>query len=557
MSPRPYDEPLPDWTPEERPVMPGSPSTPSHPPLRRIAYFLVGALVMVTYALSNGFVTANLPQIQGTFGLTNSEGGWVTSAYFMAYMSANLLVFKARQQFGVQRFAQVAVLIFASVILLHLWVVDFTTLVAVRVLLGLAAAPMVAIGLFYLIQAFPKVHVGRGLCIALGFAQLSIPIGWVVSPYLTENQAWRPLYVFEFGMALLVVAAVSVLKLPRSVRVHAFEWRDLVSYGFFAPALALIAAVLGQVRILWWSDNPWMAACLIASILLLFGGLTFENRRSNPLIQTSWLGTSELIQFFVGSFFIRFILSEQSYAAVGVMRTLGMGPDQLQPLYMLIAGSMILGAVVAAAFFGPKRLVPLIMASIVLIVLAGYHDSNLTSLTRPHDLFPGQFAISCAAGMFMGPLLIMGVTKALSHGVSHMITFAVLFGVSQSVGGLSGAAVYSLFQQHREQEYSAQMISHLDKADPLVATRISQQAQALSSRITDPVIRQAEGVAQLSQTTTQQANVRAYIDVFILNCIIGIALFSWSLLNILSELWRQRPRPKRISHHSRSQTVRP
>lgn len=45
--------------------MPGSPSTPSHPPMRRIAYFLVGALVVMTYALSKGFVTVNLPQIPG------------------------------------------------------------------------------------------------------------------------------------------------------------------------------------------------------------------------------------------------------------------------------------------------------------------------------------------------------------------------------------------------------------------------------------------------------------------------------------------------------------
>jgi hypothetical protein len=69
-----YLEPIPNWTPDERPRMAGSPSTPYHSPAVRLAYAFVGVLVGITGGLGNAMVLANLPQIQGELGLT-PEGG--------------------------------------------------------------------------------------------------------------------------------------------------------------------------------------------------------------------------------------------------------------------------------------------------------------------------------------------------------------------------------------------------------------------------------------------------------------------------------------------------
>jgi hypothetical protein len=46
-------------------------------------------------ALLNGFITANLPLIQGEYGLTPSEAAWLPAAYVMANVSSNLILFKA------------------------------------------------------------------------------------------------------------------------------------------------------------------------------------------------------------------------------------------------------------------------------------------------------------------------------------------------------------------------------------------------------------------------------------------------------------------------------
>lgn len=77
-------EPPPRWTPEEVPVLPGSPAKLEHTPAVRLAYLLTAVLVGITGGLGNALVTANLPAIQGQLGLTPVQGAWLPAAYIRA-----------------------------------------------------------------------------------------------------------------------------------------------------------------------------------------------------------------------------------------------------------------------------------------------------------------------------------------------------------------------------------------------------------------------------------------------------------------------------------------
>ena len=136
-----------------------------------------------------------------------------------------------------------------------------------------------------------------------------------------------------------------------------------------------------------------------------------EHHRAHPLVMTRWLGTGDAFRFGMGAVGMRFLLSEQSYTAPGLLRTLGMGPDQLQPLYAIILIGTIAGAAISALMFGPKRILAILGVSIALVVVGSYLEHSATNLTRPHDVYLSQLMISFATGMFMGPLLLMGITK--------------------------------------------------------------------------------------------------------------------------------------------------
>ncbi len=531
-------EPAPDWTADEKPMLPGSPAAIDHPAYKRLLYFFIGLFVAVSGSLSNGFITANLPLIQGEYGLTPSEAAWIPAAYAMANVSANLILFKARQQYGLRLFSEIGLVLFIAVLMLHLYVHSFEMAVFVRIASGLAAAPLSSLGMYYIMQAFKRANFGRGLYLALGFQQLGIPLAWVMSPYLTGVNDWMLLYTFELGLALCCLAMVVSLKLPRSLRIAVFEFQDLFTFALLASGFALLCIVLTQGPILWWLNAGWLAYALIGALVLITAGLAYEHYRANPLIITRWLGASSTVRFIIGAFAIRFLMSEQSYAAVNFLKTMGMGPDQFVTFYAVIMAGIIGGTIFSALTFSREKTILHLLGAVVLILIACALDQHLTRAVRPENFYLSQFLAGFASGMFIGPLLLTGILSALQQGPSHMVTFIVLFSASQTFGGLVGSAFFSSYQQMRTQHYQAEIINDLPLASPQVQQRLLNDGQSSRAYTPDPTLEQNQALRALHQRVTEEAQVRAYSDVIFLNKLFALLLLFWGLFIIAASQYR-------------------
>jgi MFS family permease len=521
--------PTPDWEEHEKPTLPGSASMPYHRPLVRLAYALVAILVGITGGLGNALVSANLPTIQGQLGLTLSEAAWLPAAYAMVNITVNLLVFKFRQQYGLRLFAEIGLALYAAVTCLHLMVGGFAMAVAVRAVSGFAGAAATTLSMLYMLQAMPRAYTGKMVVIGVGIPQLAMPLAWLLSPTLLVYGQWHNLYLFEAGLALCSWAAVVVLKLPPGMHIKVFEKLDFVTFALMAPGAAMLVAVLAQGYSQWWFDEPWLAYLLIGALVLISAALYIEHHRDNPLIQTRWLLTPSILRFMVGAFLIRFLTTEQTVGAVGLLRVLGMGPDQMQPLFGVILAGTICGIAASSLTFSPKTLIPQLIVAIILFGTAAALDYGRTSLDRPQDFFFSQFLAAVGSGMFLGPLVLLGITRALQFGPNYVITFTVVLSLTQTLGGLSGSALLSTYQLHREQVYSSDLVAQLNPADPLVAQRLQLQGGIYSGTIADPTLRAAQGAALLAQIARREANVRAYNDVFALSGVLALLFLFWSL----------------------------
>lgn len=524
-----YLKPTPNWEEHEKPTIPGSASTPWHPPQTRFAYACIAVLVGITGGLGNALISVNLGAIQGSLGLTPAQGAWLPAAYVMANVTSNLLVFKFRQQFGMRAFAEIGLSLYAVLTLLHLVVGGFETAVLLRAASGFAGAATSTLAVLYMLQAMPKQYTGNMLVLGVGISQLAVPLAWLISPTLLEFGRWHNLYLFEAGMALLSLAAVVVLKLPPGVHIKVFEKRDFLTFALMAPAVAMLVAVLAQGINHWWFDTPWLAWMLVAAVVLLSVALGIEHHRSNPLVQTRWLMMGPTLRFISGALIIRMLTAEQSYGAVGMLRTLGMGPEQMQPLFAVILAGTLCGIAAGTLTFGPKTLIPQLLLAILLLGVAAGLDYGRTSLDRPHDFFASQFLASAGAGIFMGPLILIGVMQALKRGADHVVTFAVMLSITQSLGGFMGSALLGTYQVHRAHTYSVGMVAHVNPADAVVAPRLRQQQQIYQPVIADPALRAAAGMSQLAQVSRREANVRAYNDVFALCGVAAVLFLLWSL----------------------------
>ncbi|MBX8489186.1 MFS transporter [Pseudomonas cichorii] len=514
------------WQPHERPTMPGSPSTPLHSTRRRWAFALVGVIVALTGGLGNALVVANLPYLQGALGATSADIAWLPAAYVMTNVSMNLLLVKFRQQFGLRAFTELFLVLYSLVTLAHLFVNDIESAVAVRAAHGMVGAALSTLGLYYMIQAFPQKWRLKALVLGLGTAQLATPLARLVSEDLLQIAEWRGLYLFELGMALLSLGCVLMLKLPPGDRFKAFEKLDFLTFSLLASGFALLCAVLSLGRIEWWLEAPWIGIASAASIALICAGLAIEHNRSNPLLITRWLGSGAILRLGLAVILFRIVLSEQSTGAVGFLQTLNMGSEQLHTLYLVMLLGSIAGLAVSALTINPAHLIKPLLISLAMMAVGAWMDSGSTSLTRQSNMYLSQFLLAFGGTFFLGPTLVLGISGVIANP-RNMVSFSVLFGITQNIGGLIGAAVLGTFQVMREKFHSSHLVEHLTLIDPLVQSRLQSAAAGYASTIADPALRTTQGIRSLSTLATREANVLAYNDVFMLIAVIAVLTMIW------------------------------
>nr|WP_284337320.1 MFS transporter [Comamonas sp. NoAH] len=503
---------------------------PHHHPLERVCYALVAVLVGITGGLGNALFSANLPTIQGQMGLTTLEAAWLTGAYVTFNVTANLLVYKFRQQYGMRLFTEISLGLYALLCVLHLFLGSSSSLLWLRGASGLAAAACTSLGTLYMLQALPRTYVLKMLVLGVGISQLATPLAWLLSPSLLDHGQWHNLYMLEAGLALLSFAAVVLLKLPAGVHIKAFERLDFLSMALLIPGVGLLVAVLVQGTTRWWFDAPELAWLLIGAIGLLSAGLYIEHHRPHPMFLTRWFTQGATIRFVIGAIVLRFLTTEQSYGVVGLMRTLGMTPDQMQPLFAVILLGTLLGIVLSSATFGLQTVGIQLMAAIVLLGVGAYMDFGRTSLDRPQNFFISQFLMAMGSGLFMGPLMLVGVAQGIKNGAHFMLTAILTISITQSLGGLMGSAVLGTYETYRQQAYSAALVEQIDPSHPQVAQRLQIHQQALAPHIGDPTLRSAQATTQLAQIVRREAHVLAYNDVFRVVAYVALAYLLWSIL---------------------------
>ncbi|MBA1228119.1 MFS transporter [Pseudomonas viridiflava] len=515
-----------EWAPHERPTMPGSPSTPLHSTARRWAFALVGVIVALTGGLGNALVIANLPYLQGALGATSQDIAWLPAAYIMTNVSMNLLLVKFRQQFGLRAFTELFLVLYALVTLAHLFVNDIDSAIAVRAAHGMVGAALSTLGLYYMIQAFPQKWRLKALVLGLGTAQLATPLARLVSEDLLQIAQWRGLYLFELGMAMLSLGCVLMLKLPPGDRFKAFEKLDFLTFGLLASGFALLCAVLSLGRIEWWLEEPWIGIASAASIVLICAGLAIEHNRSNPLLITRWLGSGSILRLGLAVILFRVVLSEQSVGAVGFLQALNMGSQQLHSLYLVMLLGSVAGLVVSALTINPAHLIKPLLISLAMMAIGAWMDSHSTNLTRQSNMYLSQFLLAFGGTFFLGPTLVLGISGVLANP-RNMISFSVLFGITQNIGGLIGSAALGTFQIVREKFHSSHIVEHLTLINPLVQSRLQSYSASYGSVIADPSQRTAQGMRAMASAATREANVLAYNDVFMLIALIAVLTMIW------------------------------
>ena len=506
------------------PSPPAAPAFVPMPPLRAAIYAGASILLGLTQGLGLNLVSANLTGLQGPLHATQIEIAWLTAAYMATNITGTMLLYKVRTQFGLRRFAEIGLIIYALVTLAHLFSNDLRSALAVRAVMGIAAAPLSTLAFYYMLEWLPP---ARKLTLGVTFGvlggQLAVPIARVISPDLLELGDWHGLYLIEAGLAMMSLAVIFILPITHPPRVKVFDRDDWISFPLIAAGFGSIAVVLTVGRLYWWFDAPWIGVLLAVSIASLTLVVIIEWHRAHPIIDLRWLSSYDMLTL-TGSFLLfRFLLSEQSVGAIGLFNSIGLQNDQLIPLFTVILAATLAGYLFTACVISPANGPRLHLAALILIAAGAWMDARVTNLTRPEQFYLSQAMIAFAGAMFLPPALLVGFGKAIARGPMGILSFLVVFLGTQSMGGILASAILGTFQTVREKFHSSVIVEHLTLQDPLVAQRIRAYGAAYSKVLPDPALQNAEGVVTLGKLASQEASILAYQDMFLLIFYVALA----------------------------------
>lgn len=539
------------FKPHEQPFMVGSPATPDHPTRRKVFYLLIGIFIGITASFQNGLLVANLTQIQGEMGLTPVEGGWISVAYNMTNACITVLLYKIRQQFGMALFSKITLFSLLAATSLQ-WLVSSHLLdtsaiiiepyyleIIARGLSGMVASAMTVLAIFYCLQGMPTAKRISGLILGFGLVQFGIPLSRIISPYLAVDGQLETLFLFELGLTLICFALINILELPPGNTEKVFEKLDFLSFAFFASGLAALAVFLVQGRIQWWT-TPWLSYPLIIAVVTISIALWIETHRKNPMLQVRWMRSRNIIAFTITGAVMRILLSEQNVGAAGLLANLGYGNDQLITFYAVILAASVLALVISIFRTNAMDLRRPVIFAVALIAVGSWLDTDISLNSAPYMFYVSQFMIAFAAVYFMGPMVFEGMFRAIANGPAYIISFSVIFSISQTIGGLAGAAAIQAFTTIRTQMHYADMVGSLNLGDPALMAQVAGVRRMLSTQITDANQANVAAMGQVLQSIQRQATVAAYADLFFLMATIASITTLILLLNYLYHRYHKR-----------------
>lgn len=509
----------------ERPFMAGSPATPDHPIRRKIWYGIIGLLVGLTAGFTNGLMLVNLPQIQGFLGLTPLEGGWIQVSYYLFSAIISVMLFKIRQNFGLGRFVRYLIIGLIGTNALQFFFHTYHTELVARGVSGLVGGSLNSLSMYYMMQAMPAIHRGKGMVLGLGLTQLSQPLARFISPLMLQHEQFQLIFSFQAGLALMVCAAVWLLPIPPGFINKTFEKLDLVSFPLMATGIACISAAATQGRIVWW-DKSWIGWLVVIGFICCMLSVIIEYNRTNPMFDIKFmLHGNGMLQVAVFGSLIRMALSEQNMGAPGLLTAVGFGTDQMITFYMIVSCGALLGLIVSFLTFQITEIKLPLMISFALIALASFIEVGQNQWSGPANFYLPEFMIAFASLYFFGPVMMEGIFRAVSKGPAYIMSFSAAFGFSQTVGGLIGSAIINAFVTIRTRIHLINGADSANLTDPIVNQLIQSKTNALTAFSSDAVWNKAYGLSQVVKQDSLQAQIAAYNDLFVFIGILSLVCF--------------------------------
>jgi EmrB/QacA subfamily drug resistance transporter len=370
-------------------------------------------------------------------GASQSQLLWIINGYTIALAALLLPVGAIGDRWGRKPILMIGLVAFAATNLASAFATEPGTLIALRVLAGVAAAMVMPVTLSVITTSFPREEQAKAIGIWAGFAGAGGIIGLFVSAAIIDNATWP--WVFALPIALAAVSfTLTAAFVPHSVE-HTEAGFDI------AGSLLSVVAVGGLVLAI--HEGPeqgWTApitvAALVAGAAATAAFVAVELRRDHPLIDVRVFklrglaaGSVNLFVVFAVMFSLFLVLVQYLQAVLGYSAL--RAASGLLPMAIMMMPLSTVAPTIAERFGFRRTLVTGMLAIatglVVFAVLADPHGGYLTVL-------PATLILGAGVGLAMSPSTA-AITSSLpeeKQGVASSLNDTV-----REMGGAVGIAL--------------------------------------------------------------------------------------------------------------------
>ncbi|ARZ72002.1 MFS transporter [Streptomyces albireticuli] len=405
---------------------PGGTGAPKYTGRARALLLVLSGAVFLE-GIDVAMLNVALPSIRADLGLSTGQLQWVMSAYVLGYGGFMLLGGRAADLFGRRRMFLVPLAVFVLFSGLGGFATEGWTLIAARLVTGVAAAFMTPAGLSLITTNFAEgPRRDKALLIYSGTAAGGFSIGLVAGGLLTALH-WRWVFFAPVALALLILLTAMAV-VPEDERPdRAGRGADL------AGALSVTAAILLLVTTVERAAHVSAARTLgtaLAGLALLCLFVLIERRSATPLVRLGIFRTPSLVRanlvglLFSGSFF-----GFQFVAVLYLQELRGWSTLQTSFALLAIGADAVLSPLLTprlVARFGNARV---IFGGLLLTALAYALFLPVGADWSYAAMFPTMILLGVAFSLVYGPLVIVATD-----------------GVDEEEQGLAGGLLYTSFQ---------------------------------------------------------------------------------------------------------------
>lgn len=419
---------------------------------RRRRWLALAGIAIASFLGCIDFTIVNtaIPAIQHELGAGVEQAQWIVTVFVMALSACMVAAGRLADLLGRRRLLYAGMLVFGAASLGAGLAASIASLVAWRLVQGIACAALYTTSAAIVAQAFPDGERGRALGLLFAANGLGLAIGPVAGGLLVASLGWRA--VFLLNVPLIAAAfALCLGRVAESRGETAPRRFDVAGLLLLATALPCLLLAIGQGDHWGWTSAA-TAGTGGAALALLLVFVWVERKVAAPLLDMGLFVNGRFLLASLANFSLAFFYCAAFFLLplyLGEVR--GQGSSQVGWLLLPITAVMAAVSPLAGRVADRVGTAPVLVAGFAFLAASAAWQSGFGAATAWVQVVAALACMGIGWGCILGPATVaalacvppqlasvaMGASWTL-HNVGAALGLTIATAVFQAASGAGG-----------------------------------------------------------------------------------------------------------------------